>query len=174
MLAAMGIKEKLNICLIGNIATLVIVLLCVILFNSDSTYCAFGPSRNLVVISVHISTWSRYAIMLGIITVVNIVEVMSEELGTPILGFSVYNPDKKVITEFTRTELQMYANSMYFISDVRYVLMMQVAITQIDIAMYSVIVKKIANAIAIRMLLNEKQFLKESSISHELLEVIVN
>ena len=27
----------------------------------------------------------------------------------PVLGFSIYNPDKKVITEFTKNELQFYA-----------------------------------------------------------------
>ena len=35
----------------------------------------------------------------------------------PIIGFNIYNPDKKNISDFTKLELQIYGNSMYLIDN---------------------------------------------------------
>ena len=86
----------------------------------------------------------------------------------PVLGFNVFNPDKHTITEFKKIELQAYASYMYFISAVRRLLMTIVAITQIDVAMYSVIIKEIVSAITIRILLNEKKFTLDGDVDDSL------
>lgn len=154
----MTTKQKLVLCIIGNAITLIAVIITVTLYDDKSTYWSFGYSETLTVISVKINSLSKYLILLLFITAINTVQVASEEIGSPILGFSVYNPDKKHITEFTKMELQIYANLMFSISSIRNVFMMIVTITQIDIAIYSVIVKEIASIFTIRMLLNEKTF----------------
>jgi hypothetical protein len=85
-----------------------------------------------------------------------------------ILGFSIYNPDKKIITEFTKNELQFYANSMFIISGIRDVFTVLLSISQIDLAIYNVLTSEIASLITIRLLLNEKQFI---SINNENIEM---
>ena len=152
------LRRKLVLCIIGNAFTLIAVLATVIVYDEKSQYWSYGPSNELVVISVHINTPIKYSILLIFITLINIIQVISEEIGMPILGFNVYNPDKKHITDFTKLELQIYANLMFFISSVRQVFMIIVTIAQVDIALYSVIVKEAASIVTIRMLLNEKTF----------------
>ncbi len=44
----------------------------------------------------------------------NCIKVLVAELGEPVLVFNVYNPDKKVIDDFTKFELLFYANTMFF------------------------------------------------------------
>ena len=86
---------------------------------------------------------------------------MIEEIGMPVLSFSIYNPDKKVITEFTKNELQIFGNAMYMVSSIRMVFEIMITITQIDIALISVIFTELASMFTIRMLLNEKEFTKD-------------
>ena len=86
----------------------------------------------------------------------------------PVLGFSIYNPDKKVITEFSKNELQFYACSMYLISNLRYIFEIMLTISQIDIAIYSVIISELTGIITIRMLLNEKEFKKYDDIEERI------
>lgn len=76
----------------------------------------------------------------------------------PVLGFNIYNPDKTHITDFSKGELNFYANAMYFTSAVRGVLMTVVAISQIDIAIFSVFVREFTTIFTVRALLNEKIF----------------
>ena len=154
-------KTKLQICLVCNFALLLIVIILMILFESKSKYCRFGPQDDLIVISVKIDTNTRYYILLGIITFIKVSKVLIEELGMPVLGFSIYNPDKKVITDFSKNELQFYACSMYLISNLRYVFEIMLTITQVDIAIYSVLVSEFTGIITIRILLNEKEFRKK-------------
>ena len=78
----------------------------------------------------------------------------------PVVGFNIYNPDKKVITEFTKNELQFFGNMMFLTSSLRYIFEVMITITQIDIAIYSVIISEITTIFTIRMLLNEKRFTK--------------
>jgi hypothetical protein len=166
----MDIKKKLQLCVLGNLVSLIIVVMCVIIFNSNSLYFSFGPSEQLIVISVRINSWIRYIFLLIIITIVNAVQVMSDEMGTPILGFSIYNPDKKHITDFTKFELQLYANIMFLIGAIRRVFMVIISITQIDIALYSIFIKELTSVVTIRFLLNEKTF-GEQPLLEELDEI---
>jgi hypothetical protein len=70
----------------------------------------------------------------------------------------VYNPDKKVITEFSKFELQLYANGMWIITSLRNVMMIVISISQIDVALLQVLYGELTSLYTIRMLLNEKSF----------------
>ena len=70
----------------------------------------------------------------------------------------INQPLEKVITEFRKNELQFYACGMYLISNLRYIIEIMLTISQIDIAIYSVIVSELAGIFTIRLLLNEKLF----------------
>ena len=111
---------------------------------ADSKYFRFGPSSDFIFISVPINTYNRYALLLTIIFFNNIIKVLISEIGEPILIFNVYNPDKKIITEFTKSQLLFYANSMFFISNTRHVFEILISVTQIDIALFSITIEQIS------------------------------
>ena len=156
----MKAKTKLKYCVIGNILLFVVIVTIITHFQQESKYFRFGPSDDFIVISVNINTKKRYLILLFIISLVKIIKVVVEEIGMPVVGFNIYNPDKKVITEFTKNELQFFGNMMFLTSSLRYIFEVMITITQIDIAIYSVIISEITTIFTIRMLLNEKRFIK--------------
>lgn len=151
-------KNKVILCLVGNVVLLLSVITINVVLNDESKYFRFGPNEDLVIISSKINTTGRYVALLIVISLMNVVTVVVEEMGMPVLGFNVYNPDKKHITEFTKNELNFLANAMYFTSGLRNALMVMVTVSQVDIAMFSVIVKEITSIVTVRMLLNEKIF----------------
>ena len=154
--------NKLKYCLIGNVLVLFIVITLSIIFRDNSDYWNIGPNPNLVVISVHINNWSKYCLLLFIVTFINISKVVIEEVALPILGFNIYNPDKKIISEFSKFQLQFYGNAMYMISSSRQVFLLMLNISQIDIALFNVLICEIASIFTIRMLLNEKKFISNN------------
>lgn len=162
----MNSKNKVCLTLFGNIFLIIIITILIFIFQSNnSTYFRFGPSNDLIVISVSIDTWTKYNLVLLLIGFIKIVDTISNELGMPVLGFSIYNPDKKNITEFSKNELQFYANATFMVSAIRNTLMMVVNVTQIDLALFSTIISEVASFYTIRMLLNEKTFENETYIS---------
>lgn len=155
----MNVNQKLKICVISNLVILIGIILIVSLCGSkENAYWNIGPGDGLVLINIHIDTWDKYYGLLGFILIFKISQVVIAEIAHPIIGFNIYNPDKKVITDFTKTELQIYGNTMYMIDSIRNVLMIMITITQIDIALFGAIVSEITGIFTVRMLLNEKTF----------------
>ena len=152
--------RKIQFCLIANIVLLSVVICFMFIFAADSKYFRFGPNIDFVVISVPIYNYYRYSILLGIITFINITKVIIAEIGEPVLVFNVYNPDKKVITDFTKFQLKLYANMMFLISNMRRVFDIMITVTQIDIAVFSVLIEQITSFFTVNMLINEKKFEK--------------
>lgn len=161
-------RHKLMCCLVGNFIVLSVVGSAVYFCASGGTYWRTGPHSDLVIISVKIDTWSKYVLLLALIAIVEDSRIVVEELGMPILGFSIYNPDKRVVTEFSKNELQFFANAMFFISAVRGVLLVMVQISQLDIALWGVFVSQCASVVTIRHLLNEKKFVMDDSDEYKL------
>ena len=157
-----NINKKLKLCLISNALLLLFVISLVIVFRDDkSKYLRWGPQDDLIIVSVAVNTYIRYMCLLVVITIIKVSDVLIGEIANPIIGFNIYNPDKKVITDFTKLELQFYGNSMYLIDAIKGVLLIMVNISQIDVALWGVFVSESASIVTIRMLLNEKQFLRE-------------
>ena len=154
--------NKLKWCLLGNLLVLILVISLAIVFKDNSDYWNVGPNDKLIIISVQINTMNKYWILLFLVAVINVSKVLIEEIAMPILGFNIYNPDKKIIHEFTKNELQFYGNTMFMISSIRYVFMLMLNISQIDIALFNVIIQEVASFYTVRMLLNEKQFIRAS------------
>ncbi len=155
----MNPKSKVWLTLCGNLFLLIIITTLIFIFQSEnSTYFRFGPSKDLIVISAIIDNWTKYTLVLLLIGFIKIIDTISNELGMPVLGFNIYNPDKKHITEFSKNELQFYANATFMVSGIRATLMMVVSVTQIDLALFSTMISEIASFYTIRVLLNEKTF----------------
>tara|TARA_Y100000816_G_scaffold181971_1_gene131746 strand:- start:7098 stop:7616 length:519 start_codon:yes stop_codon:yes gene_type:complete len=153
--------NKIRICLCLNIFLLFFISLCIIIFASDSRYFRYGPNEDFLLISVKINTNLRYSFLLFLITCNNCIKVLISEIGEPILVFNVYNPDKKIITEFTKCQLLFYANSMFFIGNTRRVFELMITITQIDIALFSIIVEQMVSICTVYFLVTEKKFSKD-------------
>ena len=153
-----SIQTKIRLCILGNAITVLLVMVPICMLDEGSSYFRFGPNDDFKLVSVTIDNWSKYAVVLAFIAIINVIKVISEEIGSPILGFNIYNPDKKVITDFTKNELQLYGNSMFMLSGMRNIFIMLITITQFDIALWSLLVSEGASLITIRMLLNEKTF----------------
>lgn len=164
----MQVKEKLYYCVAGNFASLALVLMTVAALNDGtSPYFRWGPNDKLMLISVQIDTWARWTLALLFIGMLRVCDVWVNEIGSPVLSFNIYNPDKRRITDFTKNELQLLANSMWFIDAVRNVFMTVIAVTQIDLAFASVLMSQIASVFTVRLLLNEKTFERDRTVSRK-------
>jgi hypothetical protein len=138
------------------------------IFRSEkSTYFKLGPSKDLIVISVEIDTWEKWILLNIFIWLVKGCDVLVNEIGSPILGFRVYNPDKKIIDDFTKNQLNFLANSMWFVNGFRTVLMAVITITQVDIAFSGMIISEIVSIFTVRHLLNCKKFVKKPDLETE-------
>ena len=163
----MNSRKKLIWCLVSNLALLISVITIIFIFASESKYFRIGPHTDLIVISVKINTSVRYILLLTFIAFLQGTKVLIEEMGMPVLGFNIYNPDKNIITEFHKNELQFFGNAMFAISNIRYIFEIMVTITQIDIALFAVLIAQVTSIVTIRILLNEKIFLRDKSYKIE-------
>jgi len=168
-------KQRLKYCIIINFALLCLIIVVIMIMKEpNDKYLRFGPNENLLIMSVKINTKIRYIFLQIFIAFTEFTRVTIKEIANPILGFNIYNPDKKVITEFNKNELQIMANSMWFINSLISSFYIIITISQLDIAILKVIYSELTTIYTIRMLLNEKQFVKENNDEIENIELISN
>ena len=127
-------------------------------FNNNSKYFSCGWSNKFNFVSITIDTPIKYFSLCSFIIGFNVCEVFLNELANPLIVFSTYNPYKKIIVDFSRTELELYSNIIFFIQIFKAVLKIAVTISQMDIAIISLISSQGAAFVVIKMLLNEKSF----------------
>lgn len=155
-------------CFVYTFLLSIIIIIILILASKSHEYFRVGPSKSLYVISVNINTWSKYLMFLSMICFLEFINVMVDEFSMPILGFTIYNPDKKIITEFTESQLYFYANVMFFLSQLKYSLTIMLIISQIDISLFIVCVRSITTLITTKLLLRRKIFQNASDNEKEL------
>ena len=162
----MDTRKQLRMCVATN-GLLTLVWGLVIGYYSDvssgeaysmSNFMQFGPSSSLNVMGMVINTWESYVWLVGGIVLFRMVQTWVHEIAHPIIGFRIYDPDKKVIEDFTRIELQVYGNLMYLFDGVRRVFMTMLSITQIDIALWGTLSAEITSIFTIHKLLKVKTF----------------
>ena len=158
--------NKIRICLILNVFLLGFISFFITYFAGNSKYFRFGPNEDFIFISVPIDSYERYSLLLFLISLNNIIKVLVGEIGEPVLIFNVYNPDKQVITEFSKPQLLFYANTMFFVSNTRRVFEVLINVTQIDIALFSIIVEQLISVCTVCFLVSEKKFDKEGQLTH--------
>jgi hypothetical protein len=163
--------NKVRLCLFLNTCLVVFIGFYITNFASDSKYFRFGPNEDFIFISVQINTMPKYCSLLILIFVNDVIRVIIQEFGSPVLFMNVYNPDKKEITEFSKAQLYFYANSMFLLNNIRYIFTVLINVTQIDIALFSVLVEEVIVIFTIKMLLDEKKFINKKSLLNK--EVIM-
>lgn len=154
----------LKICIISNLLLLFIFLFGFFIFNNqESKYFNFGWSDNFVFVSITIDTSVKYFGLCFFVMSTNIFEVFLNDLANPLIAFSTYNPYKNTIKDFSRFELELYSNLIYFVQVSKTFLKIAVTVSQFDIALWSLLSSQIAGSYVINYLLNEKTFQKETS-----------
>ena len=91
--------NKIRICLFLNTLLVGFISYYITNFAENSKYFRFGPNEDFIFISVPIDTNEKYISLLILIFFNDLIRVLVQELGEPVLGFTVYNPDKKEIIE---------------------------------------------------------------------------
>ena len=156
---------KLRYCVILNFILFFIILFVILICKDNNNYyMTYGPNDNLYILSIKINTQQKYIFLQFFLLFVEFSRVFTNEIASPILGFNIYNPDKKIITEFTKNELQLLANMMWLINSLTNSLFVMITISQIDIAILRTIYSEFTTIITIRMLLNEKKFIYEDNV----------
>ncbi len=163
--------SKLRLCVIGNISILIFVFILAIIFKDNSKYWNIGPNNDLYIVSIKVDSTIKYILLLIVIFIVNSCKTIIDSIGFSITNFNTYNPDKKVITEFTRNELQMSTNLMSLTRNIREIFLMMATISQVDIAIYSVLVIELSNIYTVRMILSNKKFSKKNESYFELIKI---
>jgi len=161
------INNKIQVCIAVNFLLLMIIGGFVFGF-ADSKMLRVGYSDELVVMGIVINTMQRYVILHCCIFFVEFWHSIIYEFANPIMYFNVFNADKKIIEDFGRVELQVYAQSLWFLTTVKNGLMILVAITQIDITLSKIVYNEIAVAIVIRGLLKDKIFIKKKGADDDI------
>ena len=144
---------------------LLISTILVICSFADKDILRVGYSKDLVVLGITIDTLDKYLVLQVIIFLVEFFHSIIFEFANPIMYFQVFDSKHKYITDFTKFELQLYAQSLWFITSLKQGFMLLVSITQIDITICKIIYGEIAVVIVIRNLLNNKIFIKNNNIA---------
>ena len=154
-------KTKIQICICSNLCLLMFIFSLIYKFANINTLKT-GYSDNLVIIGVTIDTLEKYIMLHIVIFLVEFGHSIIYEYANPIMYFNIFNDQKKYITDFSKFELQFYAQSLWFLTSVKNGLMLLVSITQIDLTLAKVIYSEIAVMIVIRDILKKKVFVKKS------------
>ena len=151
--------KQLRWCSFINVILLILCVIVIVLFGDPSQkYLHIGPSDDVYLLGICINTMTKYGLTLLFLSMLKIAEIVVGEIAQPILWFNIYNIDKKVITEFSKFELQLHANIIYATDTLRYTLLILISITQIDIAVFTCLAGQFATLFTARYLLRDKKF----------------
>ena len=89
---------------------------------------------------------------------INFIVIISIEGATPILYFRIFNPDLKIINDFTKNELIFYNVNLNFMTAIRSAILIVISLTQIDFVILSAIYYQTMSIIITNHLLKLKNF----------------
>ena len=91
----------------------------------------FGPSPDLVVLQVCIDTWEKYTYLILANCLSRSLDVLVNDIGSPNLGFSIYDPTKTRVFGFEKWELQVLANLMWLTNGLMSIFRLMVTVAAI-------------------------------------------
>jgi hypothetical protein len=155
--------RKAQFALAVNVCALFFVVTLIFIYHTETAYFRFGPSDTLSVVSVQVNSGARYAAVVLVLALLGVADVLVDEIGTPVLGFRIYNPfagtARDPIVQFSRLELQLMGNAMYLVSHLRYVFAVVATVTQVDLALWTVLFKEGTSVFTVYYLLHDKKFM---------------
>ena len=157
----MKLKLQLSLCIAGSAVLTVLTLIFTTVFAEEKGLFSFGPSSHLSIAGVVIDTQEKYSVLVIAIVFNSIIDMLVNEFAQPILGFNIYNPDKKLITDFkSKRELQLLATLYWSFNNLRTIFTNLVSITQVDLALIKWVVLEITAIYTINILLSKKRFVE--------------
>ena len=157
----MKLKDQLKFCIAGSAVLTIITLIFTTLFAEDKGWFSFGPSTHLSIAGVVIDTHAKYSVLVIVVVLNSVIDMLINEFAQPILGFNIYNPDKKLITDFkSKKELQLLASVYWSFNNLRSVFTNLISITQVDLALIKWFFLEITAVCTINILLSKKRFVE--------------
>lgn len=154
-----SLKRKIEVCIMTNLMLLICIVSLIYQFADNETL-AIGYSDDLIVLGIAIDTLPKYIMLHITMFVIEFLHSIIYEYANPIMYFNIFNDQKKYISDFSKVELQVYAQSLWFLTSIKNGFMLLVSVSQIDITIAKVIYGEIAIAIVIRNILNSKIFIQ--------------
>ncbi len=152
----MRIAARTKLCVLLNFVGLIGIIIFVMFASNTTELFRFGPSSNLTIMSITVDTWGKYIGLCSVTIIIKILEVGVNDIGSPNLGFSIFDPTETVVYGFRRMELQLLANCMFIVNSLGYVFKTMLIVSRVDVALISVISGEIASAVTIYYLLGKK------------------
>jgi len=157
----MKLKDQLKFCIAGSAVLTIITLIFTTVFAEEKGWFSFGPSTHLSIAGIVIDTHAKYSVLVIIVVLNSVIDMLINEFAQPILGFNIYNPDKKLITDFkSKRELQLLASVYWSFNNLRSVFTNLISITQVDLALIKWIFLEITAVYTINILLSKKRFVE--------------
>jgi len=133
--------------------------ICFIVINKiSSPYFNIGPSEKLIIFNIKIDTIDKYVYSQLFMFYINFIQIISTEGASQILYFKIFNPELKIINDFTKNELIFYNVSLNFVAAIRTAILIVISITQIDFVILSAIYYQIMSIIITNSFLKLKRF----------------
>ena len=104
-----------------------------------------------------INTASKYFAFCGFIVIFECFRSINDNIAGPLIQFSTYNPYKREVSDFSRYELELYSNAVIFIQISKKLLQIFIILSQVDIALISLLSSQLSASYAINYLLNQKR-----------------
>tara|TARA_B100001175_G_scaffold316103_1_gene329174 strand:- start:1217 stop:1735 length:519 start_codon:yes stop_codon:yes gene_type:complete len=159
----MNKSKLLKTSIYTNLFILFIFIYCFSISNKEqSSYFNIGWSNEFVFISMPINTAYKYFAFCGFIIISNVSEVLMDNIAGPLIQFSTYNPYKNEVSDFSRYELELYSNAVIFIQISKKLLQIFIILSQVDIALISLLSSQLSASYAIHYLLNQKVFVSNN------------
>ncbi len=130
----------------------------------NSQYFRVGWSESFIYVSIPIDTPFKYFLLCSFIVAMNVSEICMDSIATPLIQFSTYNPYKTQINDFSRMELEIYSNTIYLLQNLRRFITIFTILSQVDIALISLVSCQTTAGIIIKYLLDQKNFSSNESI----------
>jgi len=126
------------------------------------SFISFGPSHKLLVAGIPIDTWSKYFVLLTYVTIAKIIRTATEDTIMPFMQNHCYDTNIKIIYNYGKKEIigLEFINSVAF--KFGHIFDLMVTISQIDLAVYELVVGEIVGSIILTFYLREKEFLNSS------------
>ena len=121
-----------------------------------------------------INTASKYFAFCGFIVISNVSEVLMDNIAGPLIQFSTYNPYKHEVSDFSRYDLELYSNAVIFIQISKKLLQIFIILSQVDIALISLLSSQLSASYAIHYLLNQKEFRSNNGLYTEISPIAIN
>jgi len=138
------------------------VIFTLILFSltNEKINFIFGPSENRMFLSININTWQKWII----IALLVMIDKFINSLGVDIIGSWLSHTiadHKTTILPYSKNICYIISNVYSFYYNIRYIITLQLLISQIDFALLRVLSDVIATQYSTYLHIKEKKYKKE-------------